>query len=144
MMENTATALETQIKEFCSELGNEPLLVQGAGGNVSWKDECTLWVKASGMWLVDSDSKEIFVADIVGSVDETVDATRCAGKGDCQGGEMCLTHELWTDLSDQIHSFLKGVDLASLVEKATTRRLVANKATSRGGQSSIKTVQVLD
>jgi rhamnose utilization protein RhaD (predicted bifunctional aldolase and dehydrogenase) len=60
-MENTATAIETQIKEFCSELGNEPLLVQGAGGNVSWKDECTLWIKASGMWLVDADSKEIFV-----------------------------------------------------------------------------------
>ncbi|MBL6688310.1 MAG: Rrf2 family transcriptional regulator [Pseudomonadales bacterium] len=97
-----------------------------------------------GGYCLSRDSKEIFVADIVGSVDETVDATRCAGKGDCQGGEMCLTHELWTDLSDQIHNFLKGVDLASLVEKAATRRLVANKATSRGGQSSIKTVQVLD
>jgi len=56
-----ATAIETQIKKFCAEIGNESLLVQGAGGNVSWKDEGTLWIKASGMWLVDAESKEIFV-----------------------------------------------------------------------------------
>lgn len=97
-----------------------------------------------GGYCLSRDSKAIFVAEIVGSVDETVDATRCAGKGDCQGGEMCLTHELWSDLSDQIHNFLKGVDLASLAEKSMSRRLTANKIAAEHSQNGIATVQILD
>ncbi|MCB1666688.1 MAG: Rrf2 family transcriptional regulator, partial [Pseudomonadales bacterium] len=34
----------------------------------------------------------ITVADIINAVGEGVDATRCGGKGDCQGGARCLTH----------------------------------------------------
>ena len=45
-----------------------------------------------GGYRLSRDSEQISVAEIVGSVDETVDATRCAGKADCQGGSMCLTH----------------------------------------------------
>ena len=41
----------------------------------------------------------ISIADIVESVDESVDATRCRGRADCQGGATCLTHELWSDLT---------------------------------------------
>lgn len=59
----------------------------------------------------------IFVADIVDAVNESIDATHCHGKGDCQDGETCLTHHLWTDLSKQIHSFLQGISLASLIER---------------------------
>lgn len=60
---------------------------------------------------------EIFIAQIIDAVDELVDATRCAGQGDCQQGAMCLTHELWTDLSKQIHSFLSGISLEELVNR---------------------------
>jgi len=70
--------------------------------------------------------EDIFVADIIDAVDENVDATNCQRQGDCQEGLTCLTHHLWTDLSDQIHSFLSGISLASLVErkeiKAVSRR----------------------
>ncbi len=44
-----------------------------------------------GGYRLGRDSQDIDVADIVASVDESVDATRCGGKADCQGGEMCLT-----------------------------------------------------
>lgn len=37
------------------------MLVQGAGGNVSWKDGGTLWIKASGTWLRDASARNIFV-----------------------------------------------------------------------------------
>ena len=37
-------------------------MVQGAGGNVSWKDGKTLHVKASGTWLAHAKDKNIFVA----------------------------------------------------------------------------------
>jgi Rrf2 family iron-sulfur cluster assembly transcriptional regulator len=60
---------------------------------------------------------DIFIAQIIDAVDELVDATRCAGQGDCQQGMMCLTHELWTDLSHQIHTFLSSISLEELVRR---------------------------
>jgi len=64
---------------------------------------------------------EIFVAQIVDSVDEIVDATKCQGKANCQQGATCLTHELWTELSDQIHQFLSQINLASIIAKRSVR-----------------------
>lgn len=49
------------VRQFCSEIGKDPLLVQGAGGNVSWKQGEVLWIKASGSWLADASEKDIFV-----------------------------------------------------------------------------------
>jgi rhamnose utilization protein RhaD (predicted bifunctional aldolase and dehydrogenase) len=49
------------VEKFCTTIGLNPMLVQGAGGNISWKDGDTLWVKASGMWMVDAEKKDIFV-----------------------------------------------------------------------------------
>lgn len=46
---------------FCARIGADPMLVQGAGGNVSWKDGNILWVKASGGWLADAADQNIFV-----------------------------------------------------------------------------------
>jgi len=53
--------LKKSVIQFCTEIGSNPLLVQGAGGNVSWKDGGTLWVKASGTWLSDAVTSNIFV-----------------------------------------------------------------------------------
>jgi len=50
-----------QVKESCARIGKDSLLVQGAGGNVSWKDADILWVKASGTWLAEAEDKEIFI-----------------------------------------------------------------------------------
>ena len=58
----------------------------------------------------------ISIAQISGAGDETVDATRCAGKENCQDGERCLTHELWSELSDQLYDFLDGIKLGELVQ----------------------------
>lgn len=63
------------------------------------------------------------VSDIVSAVGEGVDATRCGGAGDCQHGEICLTHELWADLSQQIDLFLKRITFASLVERRDIRNI---------------------
>lgn len=61
--------------------------------------------------------ESIFVAQIIDAVNESVDATNCAGKGNCKQGEVCLTHYLWDDLSKQIHQFLSRISLADLVAK---------------------------
>lgn len=76
-----------------------------------------------GGYKLSRDSSDIFVAQIVDSVDETVDATRCAGRANCQHGETCLTHELWADLSAQIHHFLANIDLATIIANNAVRRV---------------------
>jgi rhamnose utilization protein RhaD (predicted bifunctional aldolase and dehydrogenase) len=49
------------ISQMCADLGKDPLLVQGAGGNVSWKEGDTLWIKGSGTWLANALLGNIFV-----------------------------------------------------------------------------------
>ncbi|HFD79641.1 MAG TPA: Fe-S cluster assembly transcriptional regulator IscR [Gammaproteobacteria bacterium] len=65
---------------------------------------------------------DIPVAAVVTAVDESVDATRCGGRGDCHDGQRCLTHELWTELSQQIHDFLNDISLGQLVDQGAARR----------------------
>jgi rhamnose utilization protein RhaD (predicted bifunctional aldolase and dehydrogenase) len=60
-MNSTTNTLQASVINYCSTIGRDPLLVQGAGGNVSWKEGNTLWIKASGTWLADADEKNIFV-----------------------------------------------------------------------------------
>ena len=76
-----------------------------------------------GGYCLTKNAKEIFVADIIDAVDENIDATNCNKQGDCQDGLTCLTHHLWADLSEQIHSFLSGISLASLVERKETKAI---------------------
>ena len=61
MMNNSSCSIRESIKEYCANIGLDSMLVQGAGGNVSWKDENTLWIKASGEWLADAKKKDIFL-----------------------------------------------------------------------------------
>ncbi|HEY3698805.1 MAG TPA: Fe-S cluster assembly transcriptional regulator IscR [Spongiibacteraceae bacterium] len=70
-----------------------------------------------GGYLLSRSSSEIFVAEIIDAVNESIDATDCGGRADCQDGETCLTHYLWCDLSEQIHRFLNGISLAQLVAR---------------------------
>lgn len=69
-----------------------------------------------GGYCLSRGAESIFVAQVIEAVNEAVDATGCHGAETCQAGSRCLTHDLWTDLSDQIHSFLNSVSLASLVK----------------------------
>ena len=80
-----------------------------------------------GGYKLSRNSTDICVAEIVDSVDETLDATRCAGKADCHHGETCLTHELWSDLSIQIHQFLSQINLASIIARGDVRQAMARQ-----------------
>lgn len=70
----------------------------------------------------------IAVADVISAVDEKVDTTRCGGKGDCHNGEPCLTHDLWSELSQQIYDFLNGISLGQLVERRGVRETADRQA----------------
>jgi len=58
---------------------------------------------------------DITVAAIIRAVDEPIDATQCGGLGNCHDDEPCMTHELWTGLTNHIYNYLESVDLAQLV-----------------------------
>jgi Rrf2 family iron-sulfur cluster assembly transcriptional regulator len=80
-----------------------------------------------GGYLLGRSGAEIYVAQIVDAVNESVDATGCNGSTDCQHGEICLTHHLWCDLSDQIHGFLNGISLASLIQRREIQTISARQ-----------------
>lgn len=98
-----------------------------------------------GGYLLGKKDSEIDVAEIIDAVNESLDTTKCQGKGDCHGGEICLTHHLWEDLSSQIHKFLSNITLADLVSKREIEEIARhqNQRMSRdgqGGQSGEKSV----
>lgn len=68
-------------------------------------------------------SATIAVGDVINAVDESVDATKCNGKGNCQGGHKCLTHNLWNDLSNRISDFLSSITLSELVSQGEVKQI---------------------
>jgi Rrf2 family iron-sulfur cluster assembly transcriptional regulator len=66
---------------------------------------------------------KISIAEIVIAVDEPLDATKCGGKGDCQGeGHPCITHNLWMGLNESILDYLQAVTLQQLVDDSHNNR----------------------
>ena len=80
-----------------------------------------------GGYELDGTPEYIKISHIIDAVNESVDTTKCQGAGNCQGGETCLTHHLWEDLSEQIHDFLQEISLADLVTKNEVRRTARNQ-----------------
>ncbi|MBZ0072580.1 MAG: Fe-S cluster assembly transcription factor [Gammaproteobacteria bacterium] len=80
-------------------------------------------------------SDQIAVADIIEAVDESVDTTRCGGLSNCHNDERCLTHDLWTELSDQIRGFLSRISLGDLMARGGVREVAdrQDRAAGKGG-----------
>jgi rhamnose utilization protein RhaD (predicted bifunctional aldolase and dehydrogenase) len=46
---------------LATRLGRNPLAIQGPGGNISLKRGGVMWVKASGIWMMEATARSIFV-----------------------------------------------------------------------------------
>ena len=77
-------------------------------------------------------ASEISVADIIDAVDEKLDLTKCGGKGNCNNGEQCLTHQLWHDLTCDLHRFLSGIKLDQYVNRPQISELVKKQDAQYG------------
>ena len=84
-----------------------------------------------GGYFLGRDANDISVNAVIAAVDESVDATRCGGKGNCQGGSRCLTHQLWSNLSDRIESFLSDISLGELVQQEDVKVVAERQDSSR-------------
>jgi Rrf2 family iron-sulfur cluster assembly transcriptional regulator len=83
----------------------------------------------------------ISVAAVIAAVEESLDATRCGGRGDCQDGARCLTHELWSDLSRQVEDFLGGITLGSLRARSDIRAVAARQDRADAGRIDARILQ---
>lgn len=96
-----------------------------------------------GGYLLGKDAGSIAVGEVISAVDESVDATRCQGKGGCQGGDKCLTHALWRDLSDRLTGFLNNITLGELVNNREVLD-VSGRQHSQDSQRSTRTQDAID
>ena len=87
-----------------------------------------------GGYRLAKEMDQISVAAIITAVDEKVDVTRCGGKTDCQDGERCLTHELWSSLSGKIYEFLDDISLGNLVREPGVQQVAERQDSRRQGK----------
>lgn len=69
-------------RALSARLGQDPLRVQGPGGNTSLKAGGVLWIKASGTELAEAETRDIFVA--VDRAAALAEAQGVAGDGSCK------------------------------------------------------------
>lgn len=72
-----ADLLSPEFRALSARLGQDPLQVQGPGGNTSVKQHGVMWIKASGTELANAATQDIFVA-----VDRAAALAEVTGAGD--------------------------------------------------------------
>jgi Rrf2 family iron-sulfur cluster assembly transcriptional regulator len=82
--------------------------------------------------------EDISVAEVITAIGEGIDATSCAGNENCQDGERCLTHELWTKLGNEIYDFLNGITLASFIQRDDVHEVIRRQQ----GEVSLSALRV--
>ncbi len=94
-----------------------------------------------GGYLLNHSTHEINIAQVIDAVNETTDITQCHGKADCNDGRQCLAHNLWCELSEQIHSYLRNISLQSVLDKQDNLQLENKMANTTiiGDESLVKT-----
>ncbi len=99
-----------------------------------------------GGYRLSRGTDEVFISQVVDAVNESLDTTRCGNRGDCQNGEKCLTHHLWSDLSNQIHQFLSEISLADLMKNREIQVVAARQNLRQGNDESqtINTERLVD
>ena len=91
-----------------------------ACGGPGWSTACA---GPGGGYCLARDVPEISIAEVIAAVDESVDATRCGGRENCQDNQPCLTHGLWEGLGREIERYLGRVSLADVLRQQRVREV---------------------
>lgn len=100
----TADLLTQDFRALSARLGQDPLQVQGPGGNTSIKGDGVMWIKASGTALAEAETADIFVA-----VDRTAalaEAEGRAGDGSCKATVLDPSRGLRPSIETTFHAAL--------------------------------------
>jgi Rrf2 family transcriptional regulator, iron-sulfur cluster assembly transcription factor len=86
-----------------------------------------------GGYLLARSYEDLRISDIITAVDEPLTATRCSS-GSAEGCQTdkgrCITHDLWSELTNQINMYLNSVSLADVCE----RRIIGSSGLHAGEQ----------
>jgi rhamnose utilization protein RhaD (predicted bifunctional aldolase and dehydrogenase) len=108
--------LTPAFRALSARLGQDPLRVQGPGGNTSIKSDGVMWIKASGTELADAETDPIFVA-----VDR--DAAKAeangAGDGSCKATVLDPANTLRPSIETTFHAALDWTVVAHTHSIAT-------------------------
>jgi Rrf2 family iron-sulfur cluster assembly transcriptional regulator len=89
-----------------------------------------------GGYLLSRQADNIRISDVILAVDEPIKATRCelgSPRGCLTTSGRCITHDLWEELSHQIHIFLSSVSLGDVVNGRVITSGNAGANGARGG-----------
>ena len=67
-----------------------------------------------GGYSLSRQTEEISIAEIIVAVDESYEAGNYGETESCAVQNQCLTHDLWQELSQEIHRFLSNISLAEI------------------------------
>lgn len=96
--------LSADFRALSARLGQDPLQVQGPGGNTSIKDGAVMWIKASGTELAEAEARDIFVA-----VDREAAKAEALGAGDgtCKATVLDPENTLRPSIETTFHALLE-------------------------------------
>ena len=115
--------LSPAFRALSARLGQDPLQVQGPGGNTSVKSENTMWIKASGTELADAETKDIFVAiDRQAAKDE---ANKGTGDGSCKTTVIDPLVKLHPSIETTFHAALEWAVIAHTHSVATITHAIS-------------------
>ncbi len=78
-----------------------------------------------GGYSLTREPEAVSMAEIILAVDESYEATNCSSEpSGCSGQQQCLTHDLWQELSQEIHQFLNSISLAEMQSKSAVKEVV--------------------
>ncbi|MEM9707931.1 MAG: class II aldolase/adducin family protein [Pseudomonadota bacterium] len=112
-------------RALSAALGQDPLRVQGPGGNTSIKDGSVMWIKASGTELAEAESKDIFVA--VDRSAAQAEARGEAGDGSCKATVLDPQNTLRPSIETTFHAALNWPVVAHTHSVGTLVHAVAQE-----------------
>lgn len=120
---------------FCAlsaRLGQDPLQVQGPGGNTSIKADGVMWIKASGTELADAERQNIFVAvDRDAAVKE---AREEAGDGSCKTTVLDADIQLRPSIETTFHAALDWAVVAHTHSVATISHAISAEGRNQAAE----------
>jgi len=92
---------------------------------------------AKGGYMLARDDKDISLADILIAADEQINLA-CGGGSLCKDHDPCLTHNLWTNLSQEFFEFLDSKKLSELVRSRHVQTLATQQDVTQIGDIPIQ------
>lgn len=120
-MTDLPAAPDADFRKLSARIGQDPLQVQGPGGNTSFKDGAAMWIKASGTELANGEDPSIFVA-----VDRQAALAEAGGAGDgtCAATVLDPTNTMRPSIETTFHALFDWKVVAHTHSVATLSHAV--------------------